>query len=1548
MTTPSLASTPQLPHQTLIHSKLPGWLVDAGAEQHRQIRTAVNSRPSWIEHACDQHPETAQALISTYTDYRHAEAQARSLISTLPDLQNYAERRLEPALLARFGLDLDVRRTYLLNLPKAEAYRAAHSSFIDASKDPFVVTQQALKLATQSLLHCALQNFEATEAQPGGLRLTGPNTPSRNSVIMDSADISPGASTQSIDLAPEAFAALARELDIGGNYQALIEAIYTPPAHAAKDAAAVWSTLREEARLRFRLHVYKACLEGAIDAETQQVLLAFAAHGAAEHQGKAVQCARMQLLHATLTGAVTFGLTTRTPSAGKFPPYDFPYAGWLVIYLPGTPHPLTVHDSREKAESFLSELLQTTRHAELLPLVPDRQRHHFLTTLRDTQENLSKHTTEGVKPSGRVSLHLTLFTRPWLDELTEQQKQRLLDDAAFHAVPTAEEDRKTAEARRAYFLQLGLGAFNAGAFFIPALRLPMLALTIVQLGHETFEAMASWAADQREQALSYLMDVVENIALIAAAGAAESGAGEVPAVQKAPIEVPSFIEELAPISLPDGSRRLWQADLSPFAHDVVLPSGLQPDALGLYHYQGKTWLPLDGRTHAVEQAAESGYRMLHPTRATSYRPPLLHNDAGAWLTPLDDPQHWQGLRLLRRLGDRFARFDDTRARQLLHVTGIDESVLRKVLTDSERPPALLEDTRLRFELDHAVHHELPLATRAQRQAEFHRRYRLTPINPSAQAALLRRVYPQLPAAIIDELLRHGSAAELQTLAEGKVPLRLGEEVRRYQEQIRVARAYEGVYLETAGTVDTDVLVLSTAPQLPEWPNDLCLELYDGRRMTALIDSVGPTDATTLKVITRYPDGYTVSTPFPGSAKLQLHPSLFDALAQALGLLEDNAVETLRKHVLQAPAFARKSLRSKLGLCRRTLVSPMRLADGRYGYPLSPTPSPRPILHDLGRLDWINRHLRQIQERGLQPAISHEILRILAEMPLDHQQITARIAELPVEGAQALESSVVQWQAGPAQVMDPEARAYSRNVIEIALWRHWIDTALPEVSEGNDTLLLSRVFIAEFPRHLPTTFTASVRHLHLADVWLDDSLTQSLSWSDLEPHLDNLFRLFPHLDRLTIERAPEWNMAPTAFQHSLPLIARRLPNLTELRITHQGIELSAEAIGRLANIGHLRWLDLSGNTLIAADTGRFDILQLQYLGLEHMTLTHWPGFLTDELMENVEWLSLRWSNLTSVPASVQLNPLSSSRTTLVSLQGNPLGDLLLRNLAFSEDGLNRRFRFEVGLPPAMRHSLRTLLNQRNALRQALDQWFNSPLLEDESPDMRTALAHELCEFWESRVRDLDTGPLQLTDLSLDHWPSGLPVSFYRQVDHLIAEDLSASREQLDSFLRSFTSLTHLTLSGNVQSLGALPAALSEQPLLCELELVNQGLLIDDDTLHTLLQLPALTSLDLSDNQLSPSIRGPFQPDRRLANLSLNNIGMTVWQDWLFDIMPTQSLDLGENRMSRLPEGILQATAVDGESTRIALSGNPLDEDVRQRIEAHHAPWTVLLPHGYRPR
>lgn len=263
------------PHHDLVASKLPAWLVNAPPEQRQHMRKAASTRDPQLERACEENPAVAQALVHAYGQHLKAEAALKALLATVPELQQYATDLLSKAVQKRFCDDanatgsepycvpIDVTKACLLNLSRAADIRIAIAT---PGEDPLINSSRALKMATQSLLHSALQNFEAYEAEPGGLGSGG-----RKSVILDRKDVSGASEAVQLPIVAEDFCALARELDIGGKYQSLLDSLAPPADHA--DAEAVREVFRAAERSTFYLHVHHAYLLGKIDQAIYEILL---------------------------------------------------------------------------------------------------------------------------------------------------------------------------------------------------------------------------------------------------------------------------------------------------------------------------------------------------------------------------------------------------------------------------------------------------------------------------------------------------------------------------------------------------------------------------------------------------------------------------------------------------------------------------------------------------------------------------------------------------------------------------------------------------------------------------------------------------------------------------------------------------------------------------------------------------------------------------------------------------------------------------------------------------------------------------------------------------------------------------------------------------------------------------------------------------------------------------------------------------------------------------------------------------------------------------
>lgn len=133
------------------------------------------------------------------------------------------------------------------------------------------------------------------------------------------------------------------------------------------------------------------------------------------------------------------------------------------------------------------------------------------------------------------------------------------------------------------------------------------------------------------------------------------------------------------------------------------------------------------------------------------------------------------------------------------------------------------------------------ALRARGQL-FERRYGDFESQWDAPVQFVRRQVPGLPGALAQELLAVASPEELQAVASGTLPTRLEGLASFALEEVRVARAYEGVYLSCVESFDTDKLVLHSLENLPGWPTDLQLEVRRYGDDGQLLDRMGPQQA----------------------------------------------------------------------------------------------------------------------------------------------------------------------------------------------------------------------------------------------------------------------------------------------------------------------------------------------------------------------------------------------------------------------------------------------------------------------------------------------------------------------------------------------------------------------------------------------------------------------------------------------------------------------------------------------------------------------------------
>lgn len=1481
---PGEAAQGSAPLHPLITRKLPSTLLDATeAERSALRRTGMPPLP-WVEQALGHSPSLLATLHGEYATHRRNEALVRRWLTELPDPRDFAEPLLQAAIKARFGLDLDVRAIRLFNAGRV----MVDDSFVTLSQDPVVRVVQALKAATQSLLDAALQNFEAHEAEPGGMDKDG-----QLARVFWVSSAEPNPEQIAVAMAPSAFAALCRELDLGGRYQRLIDSVFNPPGERRS------TTFKAVEASTLRLNLHLAYLRSQITKAACDALQALVNAKTPPCTGKSY-CAVIDLWDVELTGVLLFRLP-QLARDGVAP---------VVLYVPGDP--VCVMQQFSSAQAACLELRTRLRDAGyrtfFARFIPARERAELLRRLYQTfyprRWNKGGWYEEGTLDEQTSPRFETVPLELALPEaLLARKLVALRDDGRFHAVPTAVQDHKSLMDKVRYFTTVTVNVLNAAAFVVPGLGELMMAVAAAQAGYEIFEGIDSLAQGERDQALAYLMDVVENVAAAAALGVASSAGA---------VKMPSALEGLRPVRLADGSTRWWKPDLAPFAHDTALPLGLEPDAQGLYDHQGRQWLKLDGQTYAVEQAADGVFRLKHPSRPFAYQPALRHNGAGTWLHELDQPQTWQGLSLFRRLGPLYAGLSDERALQVLAVSDTREAELRHLLVEGGQAPALLRDVAQRFHLAGRLQADGTLDA-----ATFDGAWEKLQPTLSAEGLLLQRQFPGLPGQVVEEILAQVSPGEWARLSEeGRVPLRVAEEALAYQRKVRLARAREGLYLDIGHNPDSGWLLWDRLASLPGWPPELSLESRDGWVHGNLLGRIGDPDAAELRVLIESAEGYRAAE---GQVTRDWHDAVLQCLAaphrEALGIVDKASLQA-KLRALPAPDEARLRHLLNMQALEPGTRSPMRLADGRIGYPLSGRPgspvSEATLLDKLRLLELTDAHPEQT-------------LQTLYEAGLSRAQIDRRLDQV-LEESRALRQSLIQRPSA----LDPELewlQQTSRQSIEAALWQHWRSRILPERGQPVEPLRLESVHLGDFPDHLPASFCEGVQRLELSNVVplsgfemaVDGDVIRRGGWDRVLPQ-------FPALTSLEI-RGGNW------YWSSSPFIVEAAPLLQEVRLVNLHLRIEQVQIDSLARLRQLRRLDLSGNRFDEIEINGLQGLQLDYLGLERCSLQRWPQWLDSTSISRIREVSLADNQLTELPAQAFENAATRAQPVRLNLEGNRLPWRTVMDLRLSERR-GQGFTYRLTSSEALESQVDSALEERAGLGEVLERWVEGEPHDAaqamEPVGSRRLMADTMLAFWRDQLEIGHRPMLNLQEPVLDNFVADLPAFFLQGVRRMELVRPRGDAAALGRFLQRFNNLEELLVSGVAQPLDRLPQELAALNGLQDLSVTDASLTIDQQVMDFLGAMPALRYVQLDGNRLG-EISNMRAWSGRVRSISLARMALTHWPEWLQPLLPAsiEFVNLDGNQLTDLPAFLLENHRSELSATEISLRGNPLTREVMTR-------------------
>ena len=1208
---PAVIKKPSVARQVLIADlkpDFPEWYVKASAIDRHYLKELIGER--W---------RLQDTLDDTLGDFQK-------------DINAFAEPLLVKALKEKLNLTLDVHATTVrLYIPALLG---------------FGIDTDASRLRQSTLLEAALHNFEEAETRAGAFR-------DGSGVFTTDGE----GALKRHPLTIESFASLCRSLDLGAQYQRHISGLLDPAGVAAKASLERHFIGTEKAA--FNESAMIAYLKGDITSYAYGKLQQLRDNQAnITLNNRPLHTHRLSLLGVKLSGIVLFSAVADPKQIKQIydelvpthqrtmlewsrkldilPGQEFDQFkllkaffsngpsgvveemlrrddidkqsrldGTLIAYVPDDPdHPLKEYASFTDFMKALTSQLRSADYQQFFSrFVPQKDKGVFFARVRERFTTFTWNQREPLsmgpwwRETAVENPHAEPITKViegalW-PQLSRWRCEKVIADARHIAVPTDDEDANARWRRLSSYLNIGWNVFNFGAMLVPGLGEAMLGIMVGQMLLETMEGIEDWSKGDKEEAAALLTGVLINaaqLAIMAAGHVLPTGAAA--AVKPSP-----FVDQLKPVVLSDGNTRLWNPDLSAYEHPVNLSPDSKPNERGLHLHNDQAFLSRDGKAFAVQDDPLTGEpRIRHPQRPTAYQPKLEHNNAGAWHTELDRPVEWTTAELMRRFSAKGETLDEATLERIRITSGVETDVLRRLHVENEVPPALLLDTIDRFKAwaDTGKPPENGV-----------------PLSNNAGVLVLQNTFAQLPTRVAEELLAAADPADLRVLAEHqRIGLHLRQQVRTALLEVRLARAYEGLFLDSLHAADTERLALRTLETLPDWPSDVRIEIREHSFTGHLRDSIGAEDAPLRKILVSTDEGYETRSAeddhLHGADDLfssVLH-ALPDAERKALGY-EINQGATLKRTVQNAP-LARDTFRPMLAQnpLRKPAYDPetMKLRGGM------------PLTHGIRRLT--GRLTLQERVRSVRPGWTE----VEAQAYLDGGGSEAN----PEQRASALEAEFNRLNANFQRWLNSPTEAFrfspagiaewqSRNKLYKAIRQCWQHTGPRDVdSFGNlqgTALDLSNIPLG---RHLGTMPPLEANFEHVTSLNLLDTGLIDVQVSFLDH--------FPKLRLLNLTRNKL-----TRF----PRAVGKMRGLTELYLGDNRIVLDMQGASYFRWLTRLQSLDVQGNPLgRVPDIGGMRMLHTVMLG--ETGINTWPDGLFSQPRFRHFYLNLQRNELTAIP------------------------------------------------------------------------------------------------------------------------------------------------------------------------------------------------------------------------------------------------------------------------------------------------------------------------------
>ncbi|MGY2376967.1 NEL-type E3 ubiquitin ligase domain-containing protein [Pseudomonas sp. SDO524_S393] len=509
---------------------------------------------------------------------------------------------------------------------------------------------------------------------------------------------------------------------------------------------------------------------------------------------------------------------------------------------------------------------------------------------------------------------------------------------------------------------------------------------------------------------------------------------------------------------------------------------------------------------------------------------------------------------------------------------------------------------------------------------------------------LRNHYPQMPSSAIKALIEHATTQELKQLNEGgPIPLRLEEQARLTSHDLRLNRAFEGLYLTTLNNPDSEKIMLHLLKHVPGWPDQLRIDIHRDDAGGPLLESAGHLSGTVRKVLAqtdgRYQAYDTGGKPVAESTDLltALWHGLDDNERHALGLDDSGDTTPLRNAIADLAFNQRVAIKGLLGLPHIPywLQPPVPIHSTFTAYPFS--------LSNLWPFG------------GNQPA-----------------DIVARVRELyPSMNRAAANDFIDSLGMNDAQVvLELDRRKAEYASLEFGLEK-WASDHSPLDDDDPLGMNLARrryagqQILRAWRRETQQMIAGGLFNAHTLELQLDANTLP-------DPDFILGTRGFEHIDYLKISSdgfPPTGNAFLSKFAGlkslRLDCMLTDLPNsltdmvqLEHLDLSDNQIVLTNESRQRLAGLTRLEILNLDGNPLGLTP----DVSAMHYLlnlNLQNTGISQWP--IGAEHLTQLHSLLLQENRITTVPEVLFTNAAMQRTNRGTILHENPLDPPTLQRL-----------------------------------------------------------------------------------------------------------------------------------------------------------------------------------------------------------------------------------------------------------------------------------------------